>query len=282
MRFPVLRGALAVVVGGTLFSACGLLASLVDILSLRLAQPLINHAPKWAGKLLVAVVYRLILGMRIVLEGALIPHDGRPTIVIGNHPVLLLIMVFTAYVQDIIGAPFMVVAKWEHLYNPLIGWPLWFTRLGVFIKRAQRADALAVLRRQWAAALRRAMGLLIFVDQSRPTAKKIKEDHEKYRDVVPNIEDFQFTLVPRKGGIGQLLDGAPPNVRVIDITSECSVSAMRWRDILHLAGSVFLIHVEDVTDQIPEDPVAREKWLVERWRWKNTVKIPEFRARYAA
>jgi len=58
--------------------------------------------------------------------------------------------------------------------------------------------------------------------------------------------------------------------------------AMRWRDILHLAGLAFLIHVEDVTDQIPQDPTAREAWLVGRWRWKNTVKIPEFRARFTA
>ena len=282
MRFSRFRGALAVVVGGALFSACGLLASIVSVLSLRLAQPLINHAPKWAGKLLVAVVYRHILGMKIIREGVEVPRDGRPTIVIGNHPVIILTMIFVAYVEDIIGAPFMVVSKWEHLYNPFIGWPLWFTRLGVFIKRAQRSDALAVLRRQWANALRRAMGLLIFVDQSRPTAEKIADDHKKYRDSVPNIDDFQFTLLPRKGGIGQLLDEAPPNVRVIDITSECSVSAMRWQNVFRLAGSAFLIHVEDVTDQIPQDPTARETWLIERWRWKNTVKIPDFRAQYAA
>lgn len=282
MRFSHFRGVLAVVVGGALFLVCGFLASAVSVLSLRLAQPIINHAPKWAGKLLVAVVYRLILGMKIVREGEKIPHDGRPTIIIGNHPVLLLIMIFVAYVQDITGTPFMIVAKWEHLYKPWLGWPLWFARLGIFIKRAQRADALAVLRRQWAAALRRAMGLLIFVDQSRPTAEKIADDHKKYRDGVPNIEDFQFTLLPRKGGIGQLLDEAPSNVRVIDITSECSVPATRWQDVYRLAGSAFLIHVEDVTHQIPRDPTAREAWLVERWRWKNAVKIPDFRARYAA
>lgn len=266
MRF--VRGALTLVVGCALFLFCGTSTIVVALLCVGFGDPLLLHAPYWAGLLFKDLVYAFV-APEVRIAGA-IEQKNVPTIVIGNHPSLPLTMLLVACLEALIGMPLVFVAKREHLWNPFIGWPLWIARLGIFINRKHRNGALEKIQGAMEGVFARGAGLVIFPCQSRATSDKILDDLRKFRGIVPELADFTETLVPREGGIGALLD-AMPGVRVIDITFGCSQPNVRWSDILWLDRPKVLIRIEDVTDQIPTKRDDRRAWLVERWREKNEM-----------
>jgi 1-acyl-sn-glycerol-3-phosphate acyltransferase len=231
----VLRGALALLVGAVIFSTASLLVFLISIATFGFARPLLAHAPMWVGKLFVVVVYRGILGMRIVVQSKMRNHHPHQTLVMANHPTMLLTMLFAAYAEPLAGVPVVFVGKRQHLNNPLVGWTLIASGLGILIDRSDRAGALETLGRLVAWVFARCCGLVIFPDQSRPTPEFLAAEQRKFVGVVPGLVEFRYTGVPRDGGVFACYD-AMQSPRVVDITSECSVPTAYWRDIVGMVG----------------------------------------------
>ncbi len=266
----IIRGVLALVVGGVIFATCSLLVFVLSVATFGLARPYIVHAPMWTGKIMLAVVYRGILGIRCVVQRRNAHRKTSPTLVMANHPTLLTVMLFTAFAEELVGMPLVFVGKREHLRNPFVGWALAVSGIGVLIDRVDRNGAISTIRRSIARVTQRGCALAIFPDQSRPTKQFIAADQQKFAGKVPRLTSFRFTGVPRDGGVFASY-GAMQNPCVIDFTTECSVPTARWRDIVGMVGSTYHLVVNDVTNDVPRDIERRREWLLGRWSQKNLI-----------
>lgn len=264
-----IRGVLALVVGAVIFLALAVSATLIGVVFRERAQGILVHVPTIIGRTLIAVVYRGILGMHIVMKQTLRHHRTGQTLVIANHPTNLLAMLLGAHMGSMVGVPLVFVAKHE-LLNGLIGRTMAACGIGIFIDRSDRAGAIDAIRTSIDSVMRRGCGLGILPDGSRPTPESIGKDHRDLAASVPRIEEFRYTRVPRERGVLACLDGMQ-SPRVIDITAECSVPTAYWRDVFGMVGSTYTIVIEDVTRFVPPDPAGRKEWLRKRWRHKNTM-----------
>lgn len=268
------RGVLALIVGAVLFSLMSTVLLVASVLTFGLARPLLVHAPMWMGKVMVAVMYRGILGMRIDVPPSAVRRHGEQVIGMANHPTLLIAMILGAYFEPLVGVPLVFVGKRELLMDPFtgpfIGWPLLVSGLGIFIDRSKGNRSVEKIRRTVQGVVRRGCGLGILPDMSRPTPSAIAKDQEKFEGKVPDLQDFRYTLVPREGGVFACWDGMR-RPRLIDVTLTCSVPAARWTDVFGMVGATCTMTVKDVSDEAPSGTQERRDWLLRLWREKNVT-----------
>ena len=264
-----LRGVLALVVGAVLFLVLTIPAIVIGVVFRERVQSILVHIPTIVGRALMIVVYRGILGMRIVVTQRLHHHQVGQTLVMANHPTNLLTMLLGAHMGSTVGVPLVFVAKHE-LLKEFVGRVMVACGIGIFIDRSDRARALTKIRASIDDVVRRGCGLGILPDGSRPTQQSIENDHRDLAALVPRIEEFCYTRVPRERGFITCLEGMR-NPRVIDITAECSVPTARWSDVFGMVGSTYTIVIEDVTRLVPPDSAGRKDWLRKRWRRKNEM-----------
>lgn len=268
-----IRGTLALIVGPILFMLMSTLMLVTGVVTLGLARPFLAHSPMWMGQVMLFVVYRGILGMKIVVERDALPapdHKGG-VLAIANHPTMLLMMLLGAFFQKLTGPALVFPIKLANIWNPFTGLPILATGLGVFIDRSKGEESRRAIRRAAAVVRRRKLGIGILADQSRPTTKAIAADHKRFADN-PNIENFRYTCVPRTGGVFAAFD-AMVNPVVFVVMSACSVRAERWADIFGMVGSTYLIRVTRYeSSEIPRDLAARRGLLERIWlEWNKRI-----------
>jgi 1-acyl-sn-glycerol-3-phosphate acyltransferase len=262
------KGFVTLCLGLCIFLVSAVITGSVAVLSFGLANPFLLHAPYWTGRWMMAFAYSAVR-MTVKVKGS-IPHDDVPTIVIANHPSLPLMMVLLGHLEAIIGKPVVCVVKRELLWwLPFVGIPLYLARLAIFINRKKKSEAVVALRSAMDGVFQRKAAILIFPDQSRPNGEKIISDRNGFADKC-DTREFTETMLPRDGGFGALLD-ARPHARVVSVTFGCSQANRNLFDIVRFNHPVVVIHVHDVTEEIPRNGIARRTWLVDHWKVKNQV-----------
>ena len=199
---------------------------------------------------------RQVVGIELVIEGE-VPAHPNP-IVISNHQSWFDIPL----VQDVIsarGPVLQFLIKRELIWVPIIGWiclVLNFPRL----KRSGSADAraydLAAINNAANELESRFGALFIFAEGTRFTPEKSATQASPY----PGL------LRPKIGGFSAIVEQAPPETPIIDITlSYAAGSAHFWR-CLHGGTPSVRIKV-DVFQASEVTDVAN--WLDQRWRAKS-------------
>ncbi|MCR4312080.1 MAG: 1-acyl-sn-glycerol-3-phosphate acyltransferase, partial [Candidatus Uhrbacteria bacterium] len=231
----------------------------------------LRQAPRHANRVISLFTHEGLMRMNAVRNVRNVkPFSKQENIVvIANHPSLAGVPMFTWLLGEMLNRELVFVGKIEHKNNPFVGWPLRLLDAGIFIDRDNRSDALELLRTEVPRVFMRGAAIVILADQSRLTAKRLKEDHRKYLGRVDQLDAFVHTLVPRIGGTRQILLAAGKHVRVIDVTSGIDRPDLGiWDALLHF-GANFHFHAEDVPNGLETDENFLRMRLVRRWVAKN-------------
>lgn len=218
------------------------------------------------------VCMRGILGVRVVIRGTVAPARTRELVLcVGNHPSVLGMPIIGWVITRYLAARIVAVGKCEHAWNPFIGWPLMIARAVILINRSDRAAAREAIRdglRQLAGAAR---ALIIFPDMRRPTPARIAADRTKFADRIPNIHAWLLhTLVPRTGGLMEILQSVHRSVRIIHVTGAFDVEEFGIGDAPRVIGRTYYVDMVEHSDPpLPTDDAALAHALNAIWEEKN-------------
>ncbi|KKW28880.1 MAG: hypothetical protein UY72_C0059G0007 [Candidatus Uhrbacteria bacterium GW2011_GWD2_52_7] len=232
----------------------------------------LRHAPYQACKLISVTAHIGLMGMKTKVDARLRPfrHDER-IVVIANHPSLAAAPLFAGILGDLLKRELVFVGKKEHLRNPFVGWPLKLLDAAIFIDRSDGEAAINELMRELPRYFARGAVVVMLPDQYRLTQEKLLADQHKFREHGIDTHLFEHTLVPRTGGLRQILLAAGANARVIDVTAGCSCREFGNDDIPKMPGSTYHFHAEDVPHGLPTDKHELGLRLVRRWVTKNRL-----------
>ncbi len=198
--------------------------------------------------------------------------DDEVIVCIGNHPSTLGIATFTYFVCLYLGGNILAIAKREHIFNPFIGWPLWFSDSAIFVNRGDSTESKASVGRGIAGLLRVPSTIIIFPDMRRPSGVRIAEDRENFNTKICDVRDWlNYTLVPRSGGLFNLLEDLNgKKVRVVNVTMACDCDDDSVLKLFGIFGARFCVFAEEVNIG-GLDRESLNKWLNYEWRRKNEV-----------
>lgn len=279
--FRFLRASIGIALGVMTFGVVALgvlLLALVGKLGV-VPRSWLDQAPRY-GCAIVSLVPRHVLGIRVNVNVANVAPimPGEQIVVIANHPSLVAVPLFAWCLGNMLNRKIAFVAKHEFRNNPFVGWPLRLLRAGIFIEREDRHAALKRLDRDVPNAFASGAAIMILPDQSRPTRAKIVRDRTKFMNEVPAIFAFTETLVPRIGGVRQVLANTDEPVRVIDVTAGFNRRDFGARDAVNLIGATYTFEAEDVAGGLPHDAHHLRLAVTERWVAKNErlrrLKVP--------
>ncbi|MBI4133254.1 1-acyl-sn-glycerol-3-phosphate acyltransferase [Candidatus Uhrbacteria bacterium] len=288
---PILRVLAAVAVGIAITVAIGFFTFIVGLPYRLLIHPWLRQwtknpltaMPRLWGTTIHCVCLEGMLGIRTELAVRINRPIGPDELVvcIANHPPSIGLASFFWAVLTRILPRIVAVAKREHLTNvafgPFFGWPLWAIHGGIFIDRTNAASACESLRN----GIRRlASGslIMIFPDMRRPTAARIEADRERFAGRVDGIEHFTRTLVPRSGGLLEILQALDRPVRVMNITNAFSGESEHLLDAAHICGHTLHIEIEELEEPLPRDQAALQAWLNQEW-WRKNAQIKRWQMR---
>jgi hypothetical protein len=268
---------------------------------LRRAMARLELIPKRWSAALKERVYQGIMGVTAEVNGLdrLRPaRSGEVTIVIANHPATTAAALFCWLVTRHLAPRPVFTAKFAHLtiplYAPFFGWAMWATRTGLFIRRFGNSPLIRALRfilpratyeriqawcredtrrsiRSGASILTPGSCLVLFPDQHRPNAKRIKKDREKFGDTFPGTTTpITHTLVPRSGGLAEFLSAIDAPVRIIDVTNAMSTHDNGMVEAGRQVGSTWYVDATDV-EPPSRDETALRAWLNDRWARKHRL-----------
>lgn len=218
------------------------------------------------------VCARGILGVRVVVRGTVAPAHRRELVLcIGNHPSALGMPIVGWVITRYLAARIVAVGKREHVWNPFIGWPLMIARAVILINRRDRAAARASIRNGLRQLGDAARALIIFPDMRRPTPARIAADCAKFADRIPNIRAWlRYTLVPRTGGLAEILQSVHQSVRIIHVTGAFDVEEFGVTDASRVIGRTYYVDVVEQSDPpLPTDDAALACALNVLWEEKN-------------
>lgn len=231
----------------------------------------VDRVPAWWGHMITEICYEKILGMTVHRGFQMRSIDqDRPIILMCNHPTFLTVPFFVSMAAKAVGPHLVGVARWEMLFVPFVGWPLWIMNAAIFIKRDKKEEAFDELRRAFPIAARRGAAIYIFPDKHRPTYDAIARDRVKYYRRIKGMEHWHYTPVPRTGGMSQLLHAAGPHAVVVNMTIGCSVydgDALRPDRLV--GEKLFAIARNRRT--YSSDPALLEQQLNAEWARKNRI-----------
>lgn len=242
-----------------------------------------ERIPQWWSAFVTHVCVRGVLGVRVVVRGAVAPARAHELVLcVGNHPTSLALPVVGWVITRRIAPRVVAVGKREHRWNPFFGWPLIITRAVILIDRSDRVAAMASIR----AGLRRiadaARTILIFPDAHRPTPARIAADRERFADRIPNVRAWlRHTLVPRVGGLSEVLQQLHRSIRVVHVTAAFDVSESGVGDAARVIGRTVYVDVEEAVERLPTEPHALARALNRIWEEKNR-RIAEWRQQRGA
>lgn len=218
------------------------------------------------------VCVRGILGVRVVVRGTVAPARARELVLcIGNHPSALGMPVIGWVITRYLAPRVVAIGKREHAWNPFIGWTLIIARAVILIDRSDRAAARAAIRDGLRRLANAARVLIIFPDMRRPTLARIAADCEKFADRIPNIRTWlRHTLVPRAGGLTEILQSVHRSVRIIHVTGAFDVEEFGIGDVPRVIGRTYYVDVVEHSDPpLPTDDAALARALNALWEAKN-------------
>ncbi|MDO8493687.1 MAG: 1-acyl-sn-glycerol-3-phosphate acyltransferase [bacterium] len=221
---------------------------------------------------------KTLLGMKISVLGDMLRGDGiipaaenEIIICLGNHPSTLLMPCFISFITQMICGDIIVLGKREHLANPFIGWYMKFAGTGLFIDQDSNEVTTAAIKKDLAGLLRKPLAIIIFPDSHRPDEELIAEDKKKFAVKIPDLNEWlHYTLVPRSGALFTLLHELKDhNVRIINITTACSVEDDSIWKLTEMIGSSVLIEPKEVRSIPYENRGSLNRWLNIEWAKKN-------------
>lgn len=291
------------VIGGFTFVAGVLVRMLARFIRpMRRVQMWLELMPMRWARSLERVIYQRIMGMSLAIDGLEAVRNAREdaiTIVIANHPSTTTLVRFAAFVTQWIAPRPVFVAKFGHLvhplYAPVFGWAIWAIRAAIFVRRWQwmRRFSKRFLPARWASRAetwmredtRRSIRngirnivtpgscVILFPDQHRPTTKRLAADRKRFGVCYPGTNTpIKYALVPRSGGLLEILNAIDGHVRVIDITNALSVAddGVAKTGSKHV-GAIYTINVDVITEPIPREPKKLQAWLNNRWSRKHWI-----------
>lgn len=268
----LLRVGVAVAVGLVVFGATALgILTLAALGRLGLVpHAWLDQAPRH-GCAVVCLVPRFVLGVRIAVDTSRVAPiaPDEQIVVIANHPSFVGITIFAWLLGAMLDRSITFVGKHEFRNNPFVGWPLRLLNAGIFIHREDRNAALTRLSSDVPDAFASGAAIMILPDQSRPTRAKIIRDRAKFVHDIQAIFAFTETLVPRVGGLRQILASAKGKVRVIDVTAGFNRNDFGISDVLGLVGATYTFSAEDITGELPRDAHELRDVITRRWITKN-------------
>ena len=278
-------GAMLVALGATVVAAS--VAIVTSILYALCLNPLSGHRipnpfvriPKWWSAFLVRVCYRRILGVRIVVYGTVAPaREGETILVVGNHPSSLGLPLIGWAVTHYLASHMVAIGKRQQAWNPFIGWPLIVLRSVILVDQSNREAARASIRIGLRTLAHTARVLLILPDTHRPTRERIASDRQRFMDRIPGIGTWlRYTLVPRTGGLSEILVGVDRAMRVVHMTSAFDVEEGSIFDAARIVGRTYSIDLEEHHGEpLPRVPTVLEMTLNDLWERKN-IRIAEWR-----
>ena len=206
------------------------------------------------------VCFRGILGGTVEIRGTVPPlADGEQMVFFLNHPPNDALTTTIRFASTLAGRV-CAVAKREHAWN-LVGWAAWTIRAIIFINRANAAAAFASIRRGIRSLGKGKTVMVIFPDTRRATPERIANDRRLFRTRIPRIDEWlTHTLVPRPGGLYEVLRATPGPLRIVNGTITTTMSPPR-----------ITIDAREVTNSIPMIPSDLRRWLTTEWERKNAV-----------
>ena len=229
----------------------------------------IECVPAWWGHAITEACFVGIMGVKIRRSFRMRPIDrDRPVILMCNHPSLLAVPIFMSMAAQAVGPRLVGVGRKELLYVPFVGWPLWIINAAIFITRHKPKKAFDELRRAFPLAAKRGAAVYIFPDKHRPTLSAIARDHAEYATRISGVHTWEYTPVPRKGGLGQLLQTAGSRVTVINMTLGFSAYDGDAFRPDRLVGETFFALASDRLSFSP-NPDVLERQLNAEWGRKN-------------
>ena len=229
----------------------------------RCVNPLAEHIYRAAVRVNSFWMKRIV-GIRLEIIGS--PNRHNNPIVVCNHQSWFDIPL----IQELITAQGPIVrflVKRELVWVPIIGWiclVLNFPRLRRSGSKADRAQDYKAISRAVQSASGSPGALLIFAEGTRFTLSKQINQASPY----PNL------LRPKVGGFRILLDNAPPDQPVLDVSIAYVSGDNHFWHCLHGSTPVIKIKVDayragDITDI--------EAWLAARWSEKSQWLASEVR-----
>ncbi len=243
----------------------------------------LRQGPRYACQVVSVLGHKGLMRMKLPVVAPIRPsRPDEPTIVIANHPSFAAAPLFGWLLGQLLDREMVFIGKREHMRNPFIGWPIKLLDCGIFIDRNNRKDALEHIKHELPQMFARGAVAVIFPDQSRPTDEKIRADRLEFLAHNVNTEPFVHTLVPRIGGLRQILAVAGNGARVIDVTAGCDCRELGERDMPLMFRRTYHFHVQEVPHGLPNDPERLKTRLVNRWaakqrllgRWKSRRRNP--------
>ncbi|MFH1098809.1 MAG: 1-acyl-sn-glycerol-3-phosphate acyltransferase [Candidatus Uhrbacteria bacterium] len=231
--------------------------------------------PKWYSAFVTRLCYRWILGVRIVvsIRGSV---RGR-RLCIGNHPTALAMPVVWWVITRYIAPHVVTVGKREHAWNPFIGWPLIILRALILIDRRDHASALRSIRDGLRRTARAVYALVIFPDMRRPTPERILADREKFADRIPRLRAWlRYSLVPRIGGLAEILEHTDPPLPVVHLTQAFDVEEYGVFNVVRIVNRTIYVDIEEAMVPLPRDRFALANVLNAEWEKKHR-RIAEWR-----
>jgi 1-acyl-sn-glycerol-3-phosphate acyltransferase len=228
--------------------------------------------PRVTTALIMWLGFRIILGTRLSVEGgAERAEEGDCMVCIGNHPSIAGLPPFFWYALRHVHGRMLVIGKWEVGWTPL-GWALWALDSVIFINRNHTESALRAIRRGLRGGVTERGMIFIFPDQRRPTAERIAKDIERFRESVPDADQWlRHTMMPRDGGTWTTIDALATSglrPRIIRIANGFTIADEGLRSLPSLVNATFHIHVRELI-VVPSTRQATRSCLVREWQWIN-------------
>lgn len=231
-------------------------------------------------------------------------QKGGLKIVICNHPPTLITWA-ALYITGLhVSGRIAMVLKSSNLLNP-IGLGLAGLRSGIFVSRLYEVwpfrrwswlqQKLRSFSQRWyrwqvkrlvkrASRIKGGVAVMIFPDQRLKPGRK-DAYVQKYGRDIPDLADWTVTLLPKAGGLMELLQacaGLP--VTVVDMTIVLKAEhAEGWTNFDPYHNSTVMVMIEEITAELQaeapdgdlsrfaEEPGQLRDWLNRRFRIKNTV-----------
>ncbi len=244
-----------------------------SLLAFIFGRTLFGNIFFWWACLMKRFVYDELFRTTIKIEATVRPLDPDETaLVIANHPSISGAPLIAWFVTTYLTSRLCVVAKREHLWNP-VGWILWATGAGIFVKRDDPEQSVVAIRRAFENGQHAQSAIILFPDMRRPSPERIAKDIKRFAGRIPFVERWlTHTLVPRGGGLHTVLQSfAGRRLRIINMTEAFNVKEYGLWDVRALLQATFHFRVEDVTSVIPVlcDRASLNAWLNGEWIRKN-------------
>jgi hypothetical protein len=201
---------------------------------------------------------------------------GTHRVTTGHHPtdIASLGSAFLTTVLD--RTPVKIIGKKENKSHPinrfllgaaeLLGWMILIDRS---IPGQARQTIAAAIR-----AISTSVNYVLYLDSHRFTKKRREKDIARFSDTIHRIQDFDQTLVPRSGGLWEILSKlreANIPIQVLDTSVFFDCEDLGISSMFHVFGSILHIEVRDISDKIAtiQSEEELQVYLVELYREKN-------------